>query len=57
VMGSLTGTLSELRELLDLVRAKKPPPAAIELRPRSEINAALDAVRAGSAKGRIVLTA
>jgi D-arabinose 1-dehydrogenase-like Zn-dependent alcohol dehydrogenase len=57
VMGSLTGTLSELRELLDLVREHKPPPAAIELRPRAEINAALDAVRAGTAKGRIVLTA
>lgn len=57
VMGSLTGTLAELRELLDLVRAKRPPPAAIELRPRAEINEALDAVRAGTAKGRIILEA
>lgn len=55
IMGSLTGTLAELRELVELVRRAKPPAAAIELRDRSQVNEALDDVRAGRAQGRIVL--
>jgi len=56
IEGTLTGTLAEARELLDLVRAKKIAPIPTRGRPLNEAQAALDDLRAGRVVGRTVLT-
>ena len=56
IEGTLTGTLAEARELLDLVRAKKIAPIPTRGRPFNEAQAALDDLRAGRIVGRTVLT-
>jgi D-arabinose 1-dehydrogenase-like Zn-dependent alcohol dehydrogenase len=57
VEGSYVGTIEDLRELLDLVRAGKVPPIPIQTRPASEATSALeDLKRGGKVIGRIVLT-
>jgi alcohol dehydrogenase, propanol-preferring len=55
IEGTLTGTLTEARELLDLVRTKKIAPIPTHGRPLNEAQAALDDLRAGRVVGRTVL--
>ncbi|HLI10726.1 MAG TPA: alcohol dehydrogenase [Alphaproteobacteria bacterium] len=57
LQGSYVGSLSELRELLDLVRRQRIPPIPIHERPLEHANAALEELRAGKVVGRTVLTA
>ena len=57
IEGTLTGTLAEARELLDLARAKNIAPIPTRNRPLHEAQAALDDLRAGRVVGRTVLTA
>jgi alcohol dehydrogenase len=57
IEGTLTGTLAEARELLDLARAGKIAPIPTHDRPLSEAQAALDDLRAGRVVGRTVLQA
>ncbi|MGA8653427.1 MAG: alcohol dehydrogenase [Xanthobacteraceae bacterium] len=56
IEGTLTGTLAEARELLDLVRSKNIAPIPTRNRPLNEAQAALDDLRAGRVVGRTVLT-
>jgi len=55
IEGTLTGTLAEARELLDLVRTKNIAPIPTRDRPLGEAQAALDDLRAGHVVGRTVL--
>ena len=57
VEGITTGTLSEARELIDLVRSKNITPPPIAERPLGQASATLDDLRAGKIVGRVVLTA
>ncbi len=57
IEGTLTGTLAEARELLDLVRSKNIAPIPTRDRPFAQAQAALDDLRAGRVVGRTVLTA
>ena len=56
IQGSYTGSLTETKELIDLVRRTGLPPVPIETRPWTEVNAALADLRAGKVIGRVVLT-
>jgi alcohol dehydrogenase len=56
IEGTLTGTLAEAREVLDLARNGKIAPIPIHDRPLGEAQAALDGLRAGSVVGRTVLS-
>jgi alcohol dehydrogenase/propanol-preferring alcohol dehydrogenase len=56
IEGTLTGTLAEARELLDLVHEKKIAPIPTHDRPLGEAQAALDDLREGRVVGRTVLT-
>ena len=55
VQGSYVGNLTEIAELLELVRKKGLPPIPVATRPLAEVNAALDDLRAGKVVGRVVL--
>jgi D-arabinose 1-dehydrogenase-like Zn-dependent alcohol dehydrogenase len=55
IEGTLTGTLAEARELLDLARAGKIAPIPTHDRPLGAAQAALDDLRAGRVVGRTVL--
>lgn len=55
IIGSLTGSLDDLRALLDLAKTGKLKPMDIERQPRSATNDALDRVRDGKVRGRLVL--
>ena len=57
IEGTMTGTLAEARELIDLVRAKKIAPPPLAERPLTQASATLDDLRAGRIVGRVVLTA
>jgi alcohol dehydrogenase len=57
IEGTLTGTLAQARELIDLARAGKIAPIPTHDRPLSEAQAALDDLRAGKVVGRTVLSA
>lgn len=57
VRGSHVGSASELRELIDLVRAGRVKEIPVTLRPLSAVNEALTDLKAGRVTGRIVLTA
>ncbi len=57
IEGTLTGTLAEARELLELARAGKVTPIPTRNRPLGEAQAALDDLRSGRIVGRTVLTA
>jgi D-arabinose 1-dehydrogenase-like Zn-dependent alcohol dehydrogenase len=57
IEGTLTGTLAEARELLDLARSGKIAPIPTRDRPLQEAQAALDDLRAGHVIGRTVLNA
>ena len=56
IEGSLTGTLSEARELIELARAGKISSIPIHTRPLEQAQDALDDLRAGHVVGRTVLT-
>jgi alcohol dehydrogenase len=56
IEGTLTGTLAEARELIDLACSGKIAPIATRDRPLEEAQAALDELRAGRVVGRTVLT-
>jgi len=56
IEGTLAGTLTEARELLDLVRTAKIAPIPTRTRPLGEAQAALDDLRAGRVVGRTVLS-
>jgi D-arabinose 1-dehydrogenase-like Zn-dependent alcohol dehydrogenase len=56
IEGTLTGTLAEARELLDLARAEKITPIPTRDRPLADAQAALDDLRAGKVVGRTVLS-
>jgi D-arabinose 1-dehydrogenase-like Zn-dependent alcohol dehydrogenase len=56
IEGTLTGTLAEARELLDLARAKHIAPIPTRDRPLVEAQVALDDLRGGHVIGRTVLS-
>ncbi len=56
IEGSLTGTLAEAREVLDLARAGQIVPIPTHDRPLAQAQAALDDLRAGRVVGRTVLS-
>jgi alcohol dehydrogenase len=56
IEGTMTGTLAEARELMDLARAKRIAPIPISERPLAAAQSALDDIRAGRVLGRVVLT-
>lgn len=53
--GSYVGTLQEMHELMDLVKAGKVAPLPIETRPLEQVNDVLDDLKAGRILGRVVL--
>ena len=55
IEGTMTGTLAEARELVDLVRNRNIPPPQITERPLTSASEALDDLRAGRVIGRVVL--
>jgi D-arabinose 1-dehydrogenase-like Zn-dependent alcohol dehydrogenase len=55
IQGSFVGTLQEMGELMELVRAGKIAPIEIQERPLEEASAALADLKAGRVKGRQVL--
>jgi D-arabinose 1-dehydrogenase-like Zn-dependent alcohol dehydrogenase len=57
IEGTLTGSLAQARELLDLARSAKMTPIPTRERPFEEAQAALDDLRAGRVVGRTVLSA
>jgi D-arabinose 1-dehydrogenase-like Zn-dependent alcohol dehydrogenase len=57
IEGTLTGTLAQARELIELARAGKIAPIPTHERPFNEAQAALDDLRAGRVVGRTVLSA
>ena len=56
IIGSITGSLGEARELLAFVKENKVNPIPIEERPLDQANSTLDDLRAGKIIGRVVLT-
>jgi D-arabinose 1-dehydrogenase-like Zn-dependent alcohol dehydrogenase len=56
IEGTLTGTLAQARELIELARAGKIAPIPTHERPFNDAQAALDDLRAGKVVGRTVLT-
>ena len=57
IEGTLTGSLAQAHELLDLARSAKMTPIPTRERPFEEAQAALDDLRAGRVVGRTVLSA
>lgn len=57
IIGSYVGNLTELRELIELVKTKQITPIPIQRHPLSEADATLAALRQGKVTGRAVLTA
>ena len=55
IEGTMTGTLAEAREMMELARSGRIPPVPIIERPLSAAQAALDDLRAGKIVGRVVL--
>jgi alcohol dehydrogenase, propanol-preferring len=56
MQGSYVGSVSELAELIDLVRRTGLPPVPVATRPLDDVNAVLGELRAGKVVGRVVLT-
>jgi D-arabinose 1-dehydrogenase-like Zn-dependent alcohol dehydrogenase len=56
IQGSYVGSQHEMRELMELVRAKGLPDVPVATRPLDDVNAVMDQLRAGKVVGRIVLT-
>jgi alcohol dehydrogenase len=57
IEGTLTGTLAEAKEVVELAKAGKIAPPPIAERPLSEAQASLSDLRAGRVVGRVVLVA
>ena len=55
IRGSYVGTLSEMSEMMDLVRDGRIPPIPITPRPLDEANQVLDELARGKIVGRVVL--
>ena len=56
IQGSYVGSLTEMAELLDLVRRKGAPDLPVATRPLAAVNDALNDLKAGKVIGRVVLT-
>jgi D-arabinose 1-dehydrogenase-like Zn-dependent alcohol dehydrogenase len=56
IQGSYTGSLTETKELIDLVKRTGPPAVPTATRPLDDVNAVLSDLRAGKIVGRVVLT-
>lgn len=56
IIGSYVGNLTELQELMELVRAGKVPPMPVHRHALAEADRVLSALRAGKVVGRAVLT-
>jgi alcohol dehydrogenase, propanol-preferring len=56
IQGSYVGSLTEMAELLDLVRRKGAPDLPVSTRPLAAVNDALNELKAGKVVGRLVLT-
>jgi alcohol dehydrogenase, propanol-preferring len=56
IQGSYVGSLTEMAELLDLVRRTGMPQVPIATRPLAAVNDTLEDLRAGKIVGRVVLT-
>jgi len=54
--GSMTGSLDETKEMMELVRAGKVDPIPYTKRPLSEANKSLEDLVAGKVTGRVILT-
>lgn len=54
--GSMTGTLEDTAEMLEIVKAGKINPIPVEMRAMSEASRSLDDLREGKVIGRVVLT-
>jgi len=57
ILGSYTGSLAELRELIALVKTGAIPQIPVTTRPLAEVDSALADLREGRVVGRVVLTA
>ena len=57
VRGCHVGSSQQLRELIDLVRTGKIQEIPVTKRPLSEVDRALNDLKAGKVRGRIILTA
>ena len=55
IQGSYVGSLTEMAELLDLVRRKGAPDLPVATRPLAAVNDALNDLKAGKVIGRVVL--
>jgi alcohol dehydrogenase, propanol-preferring len=55
IQGSYVGSLTEMAELLDLVRRKGAPDLPIGKRPLAAVNDALEELKSGKVVGRLVL--
>lgn len=56
IQGSYVGSLPDMKELLELVSRTGAPPVPLRERPLTEVNEALNDLRAGKVVGRVVLT-
>jgi D-arabinose 1-dehydrogenase-like Zn-dependent alcohol dehydrogenase len=56
IQGSYTGSLTEIGELIELVKRTGLPPVPVATRPLDDVNAVLAELRAGKVIGRVVLT-
>ncbi len=56
IQGSYVGSLTEMAELLELVKPHGAPAVPIATRPLDDVNEALNDLRAGKIIGRVVLT-
>ena len=56
IQGSYVGSISEMAELIELVRRTGLPPVPVATRPLADVNAVLSELRAGKVVGRVVLT-
>jgi len=56
IQGSYVGSQHEMKELMELVRAKGMPDVPVATRPLEDVNAVHNELRAGKIVGRVVLT-
>jgi propanol-preferring alcohol dehydrogenase len=56
IQGSYVGSQHEMKELMELVRAKGLPDVPVAARPLDDVNAVMGELRAGKVVGRVVLT-
>ncbi len=56
LIGTYTGSLDEMQELVELAKTETIPPMPIDLKPLDCLHETLEALRAGEVVGRVVLT-